>query len=469
MDRRGFLIGGAALASLAGPARAAVDDLKSAAREGWVYGLPLMEMARLRAAAIGDRPGPDTRGYNGFYHSRERASASDRVVSAPEADVLYSSAWIDLSVDGARIDLPQTGGHFVCFTLFDMYGNALETIEGKEIGEHGHSIELLGPAPRVGAYGYSAPVPRMPHMGPAVRAPGRWVWALARLHLERDGDMAAIHALQDGFVVRAKPKQGRPAPAAPIDAAWSDYFFALQKLVVENPPPPDEAEFFRRIAPLQVGIADGFERARFADEDLPALAAGCEEARRVVAPKRTTDAAGGWLWPKADVGDYGQDFLYRAQTVLAAPGSPPAAVICSLRAAGADGSLTFPSERHYRLTLPSAPPAAGFWSLTLYEATPEGRLFLTENPIGRHALSDWTPGLQREADGSIEIWIGRSDPGGRHTANWLPAPASGAFALILRGYGPDFALTERRYKPGAVEPLGTQTHAVVNDRVGPLP
>ena len=129
--------------------------------------------------------------------------------------------------------------------------------------------------------------------------------------------------------------------------------------------------------------------------------------------------------------------------MLAAPGSPPAAEICSVRAVGADGALTFGSDRHYRLTLPAAPPADGFWSLTLYEATPEGRLFLAENPIGRASLGAWTEGLTRGTDGSIEIWIGHSDPGGRHSANWLPAPASGPFALVLRAYAPQFALTER--------------------------
>jgi hypothetical protein len=458
MDRRKFVIGGAALASLAGTARAAADDLKSAAREGWVYGLPLMEMARLRAAAIGDRPGPDTPGYNSFHHSRERASPTDRTMSAPEADLLYSSAWIDLSAEGARLDLPPTGGRYVCFTLFDMYGNAIETVEGKELHQ-GHTIQLVGPAARLGAYGYSAPVPRLPHMGPTVRAPGKWVWALARIHIERDTDLTAVHALQDGFAVRAKPKLGHAAPAAALDANWADYFFALQRLIVENPPPPDEAEFFARIAPLQVGVEGGFERARFADEDLPALAAGVAEGRRLVAPKHATDAAGGWVWPKADIGDYGEDFLYRAQTMLAQPGSPPAAVIWSLRAAGADGALSFGGDRHWRLTLPSPPPTAGFWSLTLYEATPEGRLFLAQSPTGRHSLGAWTPGLQRDADGSLEIWIGRGDPGGRHTANWLPAPDSGAFALILRGYGPEFALTERRYKPSAVEALGLDPRA----------
>lgn len=451
MDRRGFVIGGAALASVAGTARGAVDDLRAAAREAWVYGLPIVEMARLRAAAVGERPDPDTPGYNAFVHSRAPFTAADRTLSAPEADVLYSSAWIDLSAEGARIDLPPTGARYVCFTLFDMYGAAIETIEGKEIGEKGHSIELVGPPARLGAAGYSAPVPRLPHMGPTVRAPGKWVWALARIHLERDADLAAVHALQDGFTVRARPKAGAPAPSVPLDAPWSDYFFAAQRLIDENPPPPDEADFFRRIAPVQLGMGGGFERARFLDEELPAVAAGVDEARRVVAPKRTSDAAGGWLWPKPDVGDYGQDFLYRAQTVLTQPGSPPATAVCSLRATGPDGALTFPSDAHYRLTLPGAPPAAGFWSLTLYESTPDGRLWLAANPLGRHTLGGWTPDLRREADGSIEVWIGRTDPGGARRSNWLPAPAEAPFALILRGYGPQPDLTERRFKPSPLE------------------
>lgn len=458
MDRREFVIAAAALASLPGAARAAVDDLKSAAREGWVYGVPLMEMARLRAAAIGDTPGPGTAGYNAFIHARAPAGPNERTMSAAEPDVLYSSAWIDLSAEGVRIDLPPTDGRYVSFTLFDMYGNAIESIEGKEIGAKGHTIELVGPAARVGAYGYSAPMPRLPHLGPTVRAPGKWVWALARFHIQR-GDLGAIHTLQDGFQVHAKPKDGRPAAPAARDAPWSDYFFALQRLIVENPAPADEADFFRRIAPLQLGIDGGFERARFADEDLAALGAGVDEGQRVVVLKRAADAADGWLWPKADVGDYGQDFLYRAQTVLAQPGSPPAAAICSLRATGPDGALSFASDRHYRLTLPSAPPAYGFWSLTLYEAAPDGRLFLAENPIGRHSIGAWTEGVRRGDDGAIDVWIGRGDPGGRHTANWLPAPASGEFALILRGYAPEFALTERRYRPSAVEALGVEGRA----------
>jgi hypothetical protein len=468
MDRRAVLIGGAALASLtAGGARAQVDDLKSAAREAFVYGAPLMEMARLRAAAIGDAPGPATPGYNGFVHARAPAGAGERTLSGAEPDVLYSSAWIDLSGDGVRIDLPAVAGRYVCFSLFDMYGNALETIEGREIAQHGHSLDLMGPPARVSAGGYSAPLPRLPHFGPAVRAPGKWVWALARIHLEGEADLAGAHAVQDSLQIHAQPKSGRPAPAAARNAAWTDHFFALQNLMLENPPPADETGFFHRIVPLQLGMQGGFEQARFADADLAAIGAGVEEARRLLAPARA-DGENGWLWPKADVGDYGQDFLYRAQTMTAQPGSPAPTAICSLRATGPDGALAFAGDLHYRLRLPTPPPAGGFWSLTIYEAAPDGRLFLAENPIGRYSLGAWTPGLKRELDGALEVWIGRGDPGGRHTANWLPAPQTGAFALVLRAYAPQFALTEHSYPLSPVEQVGNASANGVNHGVAPL-
>src|SRR5580700_4568078 len=137
MNRRGFVSGGAAVAMLAGqafpgPALADVDDLRTAAREAWLYGLPLIEAARLRAAAIGPKPLETTPGFNSFIHQRDPAGAAMRDFSAPEPDVLYSSAWIHLGGGPARITVPATGGRYFCLALFDMYGNVLDTVEGRE-------------------------------------------------------------------------------------------------------------------------------------------------------------------------------------------------------------------------------------------------------------------------------------------------------------------------------------------------
>jgi len=463
MDRRGFVSGGATLALLAraaaprlafsAPVTIDPDDLRTAAREAWIYGLPLIEAARLRAEAVGETPLEGKAGFNSFLHQRDPAGPAMRDFSAPEADVLYSSAWIHLGGGPARISVPATGGRYFCLAVFDLYGNVLETIEGQEASKSGHEITVIGPPSRVGMAGYTAPMPRMPPMHKMITARSLWVWALARTHLEGAQDLPAARQLQDGLQVRVKPLKTppKPAPSVARDAAWNDYFYAVQQLIDENPPPRDDDGFFQRIAPLQVGMYGGFEKARFADADLAEIAKGVAEGQVLASQSPQSERLDGWLYPKAGIGDFGQDFLYRAQVVLGQPGALKPQTLTALCAVGPSGGRNFSGAERHRLVLPAAPPASGFWSLTLYEPQPDGRLFLTENPLGRYAISGWTPGLRRRTDGAAEIVISRGNPD--LGANWLPAPANGPFALILRAYAPGDGLLHRRWRPPAVETI----------------
>jgi hypothetical protein len=120
-----------------------------------------------------------------------------------------------------------------------------------------------------------------------------------------------------------------------------------------------------------------------------------------------------------------------------------------LRPVAEDGrSPIFTGDGPYRLSFAAGqlPPVDGFWSLTMYEATPDGQFFLTPNPIDRYAIGDRTRGLKTNPDGSLDIWIGRSDPGGGRSANWLPAPAKGPFSMTLRTYLPRTDLLDGRYR-----------------------
>jgi hypothetical protein len=101
-----------------------------------------------------------------------------------------------------------------------------------------------------------------------------------------------------------------------------------------------------------------------------------------------------------------------------------------------------------RLRFPAGglPPVGAFWSLSMYEVTPEGQYFLTENPLARYSIGDRTPGLTFNADGSLDIWISRTDPGEARRANWLPAPAAGPYRLSLRAYLPKPPLLEGAYR-----------------------
>jgi hypothetical protein len=449
MNRRGFVSGGAALAMLAGRALADPDDLRAAAREGWLYGLPLIEAARARTALIGDKPQVGTAGFNSFAHQRTPPSPQMRDFSAPEPDMLYSSAWIYLGGSPASIIVPPTGGRYFTLAIFDLYGNVLDTVDGHDASKTGHEVTVIGPPPRVGIAGYTAPAPRMPALHRMIHTASLWVRVLARTHLEGDHDLAAAITLQNGLEVRVKPAKARPAPSIARDAAWSDYFYAVQELINENPPPKDDIGFFRRVAPLQVGMDGGFERARFADAELAEIAQGVAEGVTLASQTPDTPQAGGWAYPKPDIGAYGQDFLYRAQVALTEPCALAPAAVTSLRAATAGGARTFPSSVRHRLLLPAAPPADGLWSLSLYEVGTDGRLFLTENPIGRHFIGGWTPGLRRQPDGAIEIVVSRADPD--RGANWLPAPDHSPFALVLRTYAPGAAILARSYRPPAVE------------------
>ena len=71
-----------------------------------------------------------------------------------------------------------------------------------------------------------------------------------------------------------------------------------------------------------------------------------------------------------------------------------------------------------------------FWSLAMYEVTPDGRAFFIDNAIGRYAIGDRTPGLRKSADGSLTLYLQHDRPEGDRAANWLPAPA-GAMRLVL--------------------------------------
>jgi hypothetical protein len=73
----------------------------------------------------------------------------------------------------------------------------------------------------------------------------------------------------------------------------------------------------------------------------------------------------------------------------------------------------------------------------MYEKDADGRLFFTDNPLKRYSIGDRTPGLQRRADGSVEVLLQHDAPA--DTRNWLPTP-KGAYAITLRAYLPSEAL-----------------------------
>jgi hypothetical protein len=114
----------------------------------------------------------------------------------------------------------------------------------------------------------------------------------------------------------------------------------------------------------------------------------------------------------------------------------------------------------YRLTIPKAdiPQAKRFWSLTAY-VPPAPALVPGTTPNGNNGqgnVASYTPGLQRNADGSITVYIQPNRPAIRsRRPNWLRVPPDGPFSIVLRVYGPTGNTAAGTvYVPPEIKPLG---------------
>lgn len=438
MNRRELLAAVAAI-SLAPGARALAQsgDLKTAARDAWLFALPLIEMAAARvrmtagAQRVGDR-------FQGFAHARKLATPDNHAITTPNNDTLYSNAWVDLSKGPATLTIPAAGERYLSVAVMDMYTDNVAVLGTRTIGGGGGTFKLVGPGQAGG--------------GPdVVRVTTPQAWLLARTLVDGEADLAAAHAVQDGIKLTGAATL---APAfAPRNAAWDAFFAAAADLIGQNPPRAEDRAAFRRMAPLGLTETGGFDPKRFDAAAAAQIEAGIAEAKAALLAGFARGVfIDGWSYPQADLGFFGQDYGYRAAVALGGLAALTPVEAMYMRAQGDNGRGIYTGDGLYRLSLPGKLPVDAFWSLTMYEATADGQFFLTENPINRYAIGDRTPGLKVGADGALDIWIGRRDPGGERTANWLPAPAKGPFALTLRAYLPRREMLTGRYRlPPIVE------------------
>jgi hypothetical protein len=90
------------------------------------------------------------------------------------------------------------------------------------------------------------------------------------------------------------------------------------------------------------------------------------------------------------------------------------------------------------------PDVGAFWSLTMYHG--ELPYNLVSNSENKYVVSDRTPGIKFNDDGSLTILIQHDRPADGNIANWLPAP-DGLTMLVLRTYIPGEDIRAGRYAP----------------------
>jgi hypothetical protein len=97
----------------------------------------------------------------------------------------------------------------------------------------------------------------------------------------------------------------------------------------------------------------------------------------------------------------------------------------------ADGDALM-GGNHYSLRIEPDPPAANFWSVTVYDA--RNRLIL-RNKVRKSDISSRTEGLRTNKDGSVDLYFGPTAPEGNES-NWVQTNPGESFFLYMRLYGP---------------------------------
>jgi hypothetical protein len=392
-----------------------------------------------------------------FANAKEYPTAAFKDVTAPNADTLYSLAWLDLSKEPYILHVPDEHGRYYLMPMLEGWTNIFADPGTRTTGTGAGDFAIVGP----GWHG------ELPPGVEELRSSTNLVWIIGRTYCTgTPEDYAAVHAIQDEYKLVPLSAWGKPytPPPGKVDPSIDmktpvreqvermdtvSFFTLLAALMKQNPPYAEDASVLARFK--QIGLIPGqdFDPSKIASapgiQDVPKLA-----VERIEGHFRSAgEDLNGWVFIKPG-GRYGIDYLQRAFVTRFGLGCnlTDDAVYPSTKADAAGARLDGANKYVMRFPRGQMPPVRGFWSLTMYDA----QYFFVANPLNRYTLSARNS-LKAAPDGTIELLLQASNPGPDNEANWLPAP-NGPFVLILRLYWPKErppSILDGTWKPPAVE------------------
>ncbi len=428
--------------------------------EAYIYGYPLvtMEMTRrvlTNAAAPDGKLAP----MGQFARLRTYPTPADKEVTAPNADTLYTLAWLDLAKEPWVLSIPDARDRYYLMPMLSGWTDVFQVPGKRTTGTKAQTYAITGP-------GWKGTLPAGVK---EYKSPTSMVWILGRIYCTgTPEDYKAVHALQDEFRLVPLSSYGKPytPPPGKVDPSVDmktavreqvnrmsagEYFKLLAALMKDNPPAAADAPMVANMA--KIGIVPG------QDFDIAQLDPAVQKGLRGV-PKAGVETimahfktagkdVNGWVFT-TKTGLYGTDYLQRALiTAVGLGANRPQDAVYPTSEVDAEGKPYDGANKYVvHFAKGQVPPVRGFWSLTMYD----DQYFFVPNPLNRYTLSSRFK-FNYNKDGSLDLYIQQDSPGKGKEANWLPAPA-GKFILMLRLYWPRErppSIIDGTWKPPAVK------------------
>ena len=306
------------------------DEAVQAGRDAYLYGFPLLDFLRIRATNTSVKA-PDNKGnapLNSFASASRFANPTDRTVVAPNVDTLYSIAQVDLGKGPVVLSHPDMGKRYFVFELVEPFTNVVGYIGARTTGSKAGRFALTWTGRK------NAKPPKGVR---TFKSPYRRLWVIGRtLISETKADFAAGRKLQKRYSLvplnrlanPPKPPSGSPGKLVKAELPTGLAFFdALGDALKENPPPSRDKPLLDRLARFGIGIGKHPTESGLGQDVLDGLAEGYTAAStdlknntklQFLNDAKKTD---GWFTPPSKIGDYGTDYLFRAQIALVGIGA----------------------------------------------------------------------------------------------------------------------------------------------------
>jgi len=396
---------------------------------------------------------------------REYPPAAFRDVTAPNADTLYTVAWLDVGKEPWVLSLPDAHGRYYLFPMLDGWTNVFQAPGKRTTGTGPQKYAITGPS-------WTG---KLPAGVTEYKSPTSLVWILGRIYCTgTPEDYSAVHAMQDkislvplsSYGQTYTPPPGKVDPGINMKTAVRDqvnaldmaaYFNLLAKLMKDNPPPEADAPMVAKMAKIGIIPGEDFDMSKLDPEVTKGLQsvpkAGFEKIMAYFKIAGTHE--NGWVF-STKTGIYGTDYLNRAFiTAIGLGANRPQDAVYPTSETYVDGKPYMGTNKYVmHFEKGQMPPAKAFWSLTMYDA----EYFFVANLLNRYTLSSRNK-LTTNTDGSVDLYLQNENPGPGKESNWLPAP-NGRFILMLRLYWPREtppSIIDGTWKIPAVKPAETTT------------
>jgi hypothetical protein len=428
--------------------------------DAYIYGYPLVTMEMTRRVMTNVATATDKYAPMGqFALMREYPTAAFRDVTAPNADTLYSVAWLDLSREPYIFSIPDAHGRYFLMPMLDAWTTVFQVPGTRTTGTKAQRYTITGP-------GWKG---TLPAGITEYKSPTNLVWILGRTYCTgTPEDFKKVHEFQDGLSLvplsaygkSFRPRPGHVDPNIDMKTAVRDqvnalnaeaYFKLMTELMKNNRPTAADAPFVAKMSRIGIVPGQDFDMTKLDSATAAAIRKVPDLAQeKIKASLATTGTVVNGWHIMLKTGVYGTDYLDRAVITAIGLGAnrPEDAVYPSSMAAAGGKAYDGASKYVMHFDKGALPPVKGFWSLTMYNS----QFFFVENPLNRYTLSERNK-LKFNADGSVDLYLQAANPGPSKESNWLPAP-NGKFVLMLRLYWPNETaptILDGTWKPPAVQ------------------